>query len=286
MKLIRFGDAGAEKPGLLLDDGRRIDASAFGSDYDEGFLGGDGLLKLQAWAADNAASAPVVADPVRWGPPIVRPSKIICVGLNYRDHAAESGMPIPDEPILFSKATSSFCGPFDDVIIPPGSEKTDWEVELAIIIGHPATRVPEAGALNHVAGYAVLNDYSERAWQIERGGQWVKGKSADTFAPLGPFLATPDEIADPENLDMWLEVNGVRRQSSNTNQMIFGVAHVVSYISQFMTLLPGDIISTGTPPGVGMGLKPEPVYLQPGDKVELEISGLGRQGQTAVTTSA
>lgn len=285
MKLIRFGEPGGEKPGLLLEDGRRIDASAFGSDYDESFLGGDGLLKLQAWAAEHAASAPVVNDSVRWGPPIARPSKIICVGLNYRDHAEESGMPIPEEPILFTKATSSFCGPFDDVVIPPGSEKTDWEVELAIIIGRKATRVSESDALKHVAGYAVMNDYSERAWQLERGGQWLKGKSADTFAPMGPFMATADEIDDPENLDMWLEVNGERRQNSNTTQMIFGVAHVVSYISEFMTLLPGDIISTGTPPGVGMGLKPDPIYLKAGDKVELGIAGLGSQGQTAVAAS-
>lgn len=281
MKLIRFGNPGEEKPGLLLADGRRIDASAFGSDYDERFFGGDGLERLAAWASTNAASAPVVDASVRLGPCIVRPSKIVCVGLNYSDHAKESGMPIPAEPILFFKSTSSLCGPNDPVLIPRQSRKTDWEVELAFIIGKKASYVSEENALDHVAGYALHNDYSEREWQLERGGQWVKGKSADTFAPLGPFLATRDEIADPQTLPLWLKLNGKTIQNSSTAQMIFGVKTLVSYISQFMTLLPGDVISTGTPPGVGLGFKPDPVFLKPGDVVELGIEGLGEQRQVA-----
>ena len=281
MKLIRHGAPDHEFPGLLLDDGRRIDASGFGSDFDEAFFGGDGLERLAEWAKANASSAPLVAPGVRLGPCIARPSKIVCVGLNYSDHAKESGMPIPKEPILFFKSTSSIVGPDDDVVIPRGSKKTDWEVELAIIIGRRASYVSEADAMKHVAGYALHNDYSEREWQLERGGQWVKGKSCDTFAPLGPFLATRDEIADPQALKLWLSVNGVMRQSSTTAQMIFCVPQLVSYISQFMTLLPGDVISTGTPPGVGLGLKPEPVFLKPGDVVELGIEGLGTQRQVA-----
>lgn len=281
MKLIRFGTPGHEKPGLLLEDGRRIDASAFGSDFDEAFLGGDGLSRLAEWAKANADQAPVVDAGTRLGPCIARPSKIVCVGLNYVDHAKESGMPIPAEPILFFKSTSSIVGPNDDVIIPRGSKKTDWEVELAIIIGKKASYVSEADAMDHVAGYALHNDYSEREWQLERGGQWVKGKSCDTFAPLGPFLATTDEIPDPQALPLWLTVNGVSRQNSTTAQMIFNVRQLVSYISQFMSLLPGDVISTGTPPGVGLGLKPEPVFLKAGDVVELGIQGLGVQRQTA-----
>jgi len=279
MKLIRFGLPDHEKPGLILQDGRRIDASAFGSDYDERFFGGDGLERLLAWVKQNAATAPTVDACVRLGPCIARPSKIVCVGLNYTDHAKESGMPIPAEPILFFKSTSSIVGPNDDVVIPRGSRKTDWEVELAIIIGKKAQYVSEADAMQHVAGYTLHNDYSEREWQLERGGQWVKGKSCDTFAPLGPFLATADEIPDPHSLSLWLKVNGVTRQNSNTAQMIFGVPKLVSYISQFMTLLPGDVISTGTPPGVGLGLKPEPVFLKPGDVVELGIAGLGESRQ-------
>ena len=281
MKLIRFGAPDHETPGLILDDGRRIDASAFGADYDERFFGGDGLARLAAWAQANAATAPTVDASVRLGPCIARPSKIVCVGLNYSDHAKESGMPIPAEPILFFKATSSIVGPNDDVVIPRKSQKTDWEVELAIIIGKKAQYVGEADAMNHVAGYALHNDYSEREWQLERGGQWVKGKSCDTFAPLGPFLATTDEVPDPHNLSMWLTVNGVKRQNSSTAQMIFNVPQLVSYISQFMTLLPGDVISTGTPPGVGLGLKPEPIFLKVGDVVELGVEGLGSQRQTA-----
>ena len=279
MKLIRFGLPDHEKPGLILQDGRRIDASAFGSDYDERFFGGDGLERLLAWVKQNAATAPTVNACVRLGPCIARPSKIVCVGLNYTDHAKESGMPIPAEPILFFKSTSSIVGPNDDVVIPRGSRKTDWEVELAIIIGKKAQYVREADAMQHVAGYTLHNDYSEREWQLERGGQWVKGKSCDTFAPLGPFLATADEIPDPHSLSLWLKVNGGTRQNSYTAQMIFGVPKLVSYISQFMTLLPGDVISTGTPPGVGLGLKPEPVFLKPGDVVELGIAGLGESRQ-------
>lgn len=283
MKLIRFGNPGEEKPGLQLPDDTRIDASAFGSDYDEAFFGGDGLTRLAAWAADHAASAPVIESSVRLGPCIARPSKIICIGLNFADHAKESGADIPTEPIIFFKATSALCGPDDEVIIPRKSEKTDWEVELAVIIGKKASYVSETDALDHVAGYALHNDYSEREWQLERGGQWVKGKSCDTFAPLGPFLATPDEISDPHNLHLWLKRNGETLQNSNTAQMIFNVPQIISYLSQFMTLLPGDIISTGTPPGVGLGIKPEPIYLKPGDTIELGVEGLGTQKQSAVS---
>lgn len=280
MKLIRFGQPGQEKPGLQLADGRWIDASGFGQDYTEDFFANGGLDKLSSWAAANAASAPTVDPTTRLGPCIARPSKIVCIGLNYVDHAKESGMDIPKEPILFFKSTSSLVGPNDDVVIPKGSEKTDWEVELAIVIGTTASYVSEGDALDYVAGYCLHNDYSERAFQLERGGQWVKGKSCDTFAPLGPFLATKDEIADPHNLKLWLKVNGVTRQNSSTNQLIFNVPQVVSYISQFMTLLPGDVISTGTPPGVGLGFKP-PIFLQPGDVVELGIEGLGTSSQKA-----
>jgi 2-keto-4-pentenoate hydratase/2-oxohepta-3-ene-1,7-dioic acid hydratase in catechol pathway len=218
-------------------------------------------------------------------PCIARPSKIICIGLNYVDHAKESGMPIPAEPIVFFKATSAICGPNDNVVIPKNSKKTDWEVELAFVIGKKASYVSEDEALNHVAGYCVHNDYSEREWQLERGGQWVKGKSCDTFAPLGPFLATSDEIADPQNLKLWLKLNGKTIQNSSTAQMIFGVKKLVSYLSQFMSLLPGDIITTGTPPGVGLGFKPDPVFMKPGDVIELGIEGLGEQKQTAVAWS-
>ena len=280
MKLIRFGSPGQEKPGLILPDGRWIDASGFGSDYNEAFFSGDGLQRLAGWAAANADRAPAVNPAMRLGPCVARPSKIVCVGLNYADHARESGAEIPKEPILFFKSTSSLTGPNDPLVIPRGSQKTDWEVELAIVIGRKASYVSEANALQHVAGYALHNDYSERAWQLERGGQWVKGKSCDTFAPLGPFLATPDELADVNALPMWLKVNGVTRQNSTTAQMIFKVPQLVSYISQFMSLLPGDVISTGTPPGVGLGLKP-PVFLKAGDVVELGIEGLGSSRQMA-----
>ena len=279
MKLIRFGDPGREKPGLQLEDGTRVDASAFGSDYDEAFFGAGGLARLREWSAANAARAPRVAPGTRLGPPVARPSKIVCIGLNYRDHAAETGGQIPKEPVIFFKATSSLVGPDDDMVTPRGAEKVDWEVELAIVIGARASYVTKEDAARHIAGYALHNDYSERSFQLEHGGQWSKGKSADTFAPLGPFLATPDEIKDPQALPMWLTVNGETRQKSSTANMIFDVYTLVSYLSQFMSLLPGDVISTGTPAGVGLGIKPEPVYLKVGDVVELGIDGLGRSRQ-------
>ena len=280
MKLIRFGQFGQEKPGLILEDGRRVDVSAAVRDYDEQFFTGDGLEKLAAWASLHSKDAPTVPSSERLGSCVARPSKIVCIGLNYADHARETGADIPKEPILFFKSTTSLCGPNDDLIIPRESKKTDWEVELAFVIGKRASYVSEADAPKHIAGYALHNDYSEREWQIERGGQWVKGKSADTFAPLGPFLATTDEIADPNALPMWLKVNGNILQNSSTAQMVFRPAQLVSYISQFMTLLPGDVISTGTPPGVGLGLKP-PVFLKAGDVVELGIEGLGESSQRA-----
>ena len=281
MKLIRFGAINEEKPGVLLADGTKIDVSAFGQDYDEAFFGSNGINKLQAWLGANQNNCPVIGDDVRFGPPLSRPSKIVCVGLNYAKHAAESGMDIPEEPVLFFKASSAIVGPFDPIVIPKGSEKTDWEVELAVVIGQKASYVSEADAINHIAGYVLHNDVSERAYQLERSGQWVKGKSCDTFAPIGPFIATPDEIGDPNNLNLWLKLNGEEMQNSSTSDFIFNIQHVVSYISQFMTLLPGDIISTGTPFGVGLGLTP-PRYLQDGDVVELGIEGLGVSKQTCV----
>ncbi|WP_442844918.1 fumarylacetoacetate hydrolase family protein [Leeuwenhoekiella sp. H156] len=280
MKLIRFGAAGKEKPGVQLDSGKRIDVSAFGEDYTEAFFETDGLNRLQSWLSKEQDNCPEVSAETRLGAPLVRPSKIVCIGLNYVSHAKETGMEVPKEPILFFKATSAIVGPNDDVIIPKGSEKTDWEVELAVVIGKKASYVSEAEALDYVAGYTLHNDYSERAFQIERAGQWVKGKSCDTFAPLGPFIATKDEIKDPNKLNLWLKLNGEQLQNSNTSDFVFNVQQVVSYISHFMTLLPGDIISTGTPFGVGMGFKP-PRYLKPGDVVELGIEGLGTSRQTA-----
>jgi 2,4-diketo-3-deoxy-L-fuconate hydrolase len=281
VRLIRFGPAGHERPGLLLPDGGRVDASSFGSDWDEGFLGGDGLRRLAAWADDHAARAPRVAEGERLGPPIVRPSKIVCIGLNYADHARETGAKIPDEPVIFFKATTALCGPDDDLVLPRGSVKTDWEVELAVVIGRRARYVAREEAAAHVAGYALHNDYSEREDQLERGGQWSKGKSQDTFAPLGPFLATPDELPGVRDLPMWLTVNGKSRQKSRTSQMVFDVPTLVSYLSRFMTLLPGDVISTGTPAGVGLGMSP-PVFLKAADVVELGIEGLGAQRQHVV----
>jgi 2,4-didehydro-3-deoxy-L-rhamnonate hydrolase len=281
MKLIRFGDPGKEKPGLLLPDGTRVDASGFGSDYDESFFEKDGLAALRKWFDASGSGAPRVEPSVRLGPPIDRPSKIVCIGLNYSKHAAESGMEIPKEPVVFFKSTTSLVGPDDNVIIPRNAEKVDWEVELAVVIGKRASYVPKESAFEHIAGYALHNDYSERSYQLERGGQWVKGKSADTFAPLGPFLATRDEIADPGHLNMWLKVNGALCQKESTSDMIFDVPTLVSYLSEFMTLLPGDIISTGTPSGVGLGMKP-PKYLKAGDVVELGIDGLGESRQTMV----
>ncbi len=278
MKLIRFGERGQEKPGLLLVDGMRIDASGFGGDWDERFFARDGLVWLAEWARSNAAHAPRVSDDERLGPCIARPSKIVCIGLNYADHARETSARIPEEPVIFFKATTALCGPDDDVVLPRGSVKTDWEVELAVVIGRAARYVTREEALDYVAGYALHNDYSERQDQKERGGQWSKGKSHDTFAPLGPFLATRDEIPDPQALEMWLSVNGHMRQRSSTGQMIFDVPTLVSYISRFMTLLPGDVISTGTPSGVGFAAQP-PVFLKVGDIVELGIESLGQQRQ-------
>ncbi|MGY5355348.1 fumarylacetoacetate hydrolase family protein [Wenyingzhuangia sp. IMCC45467] len=278
MKLIRFGAEGAEKPGVITAAGKKIDVSAFGSDYNEQFFGGDGLERLSAWLKDNEASCPEIAEDVRLAAPLTRPSKIVCVGLNYAKHAAETGAAVPTEPVLFFKSTSALIGPNDDVVIPKNSEKTDWEVELAIVIGKKASYVELEDAEDHIAGYVLHNDISERAFQLERGTQWCKGKGSDTFAPIGPFIATKDEIKDPNNLELWLELNGKRIQHSNTNDFIFNVQEVVSYISQFMTLLPGDIISTGTPAGVGLGFNP-PVYLKPGDVMELGIEGLGTSKQ-------
>lgn len=278
MKLIRFGNVGTEKPGVQLTDGKRIDVSTFGEDYDENFFGSNGIERLAIWLDRNMQECPIVKDTVRLGPPLVRPSKIVCVGLNYAKHASESGMEIPKEPVLFFKATSAIVGPNDDLILPKGSEKTDWEVELAVVIGNTASYVEQRHALDHVAGYVLHNDYSERAFQLERSGQWVKGKSCDTFAPLGPFIATADEIKDPNDLNLWLKLNGVIMQNSNTSDFIFNVQPVISHISQFMTLLPGDIISTGTPFGVGLGLDPQR-YLKTGDIVELGIEGLGSSSQ-------
>jgi 2-keto-4-pentenoate hydratase/2-oxohepta-3-ene-1,7-dioic acid hydratase in catechol pathway len=278
MKLIRFGAPGREKPGVLLPDGRRVDASGFVVDYDEEFFASDGLARLERWLQHAGAGAPAVPADARLGPPVARPSKIVCIGLNFRDHAAETGAKIPAEPILFFKSTTALVGPDDDVVIPRGSEKTDWEVELAVVIGKRASYVSEGDAMEHVAGYALHNDYSERTFQLERGGQWVKGKSCDTFAPLGPFLATRDEIPDPHALRMWLRVNGETMQDGTTADMIFGVPKLVSYVSEFMTLLPSDVISTGTPAGVGLGRKP-PRFLVPGDVVEQGIDGLGTSRQ-------
>lgn len=281
MKLIRFGDAGHERPGLLLSDGTHIDVSAYGSDYDEAFFGNQGLLDLSRWLDSNASRSPRIASSTRLGPPICRPSKIVCIGLNFRDHAAESKMDIPKEPVIFFKSTSAIVGPNDPLVIPKNAKKVDWEVEMAVVIGGRASYVPKNQALDHVAGFVLHNDYSERTFQLERGGQWVKGKSADSFAPLGPFLATTDEIPSFGNLAMWLKVNGGYRQKSSTANMIFDVPTLVSYVSEFMTLLPGDVISTGTPAGVGLGMNP-PTYLKSGDLVELGIDGLGESSQRVV----
>ena len=281
MKLIRFGAINDEKPGVITTDGTRRDISAFGRDYDEAFFEGNGIQKLKHWLEKNLDNCPIIDKNIRLGQPLVRPSKIVCVGLNYAMHAEESGMDIPEEPILFFKASSAIVGPYDSIVIPKGSKKTDWEVELAVIIGKKASYVSEIDAMNHVFGYVLHNDVSERAYQLEHSGQWVKGKSCDSFAPVGPFIATSDEIKDPNNLELWLKLNGEVMQKSNTSDFIFNIQYVVSYISQFMTLLPGDIISTGTPFGVGMGLTP-PRYLKEGDVVELGIEGLGTSKQRCV----
>ncbi len=281
MKLIRFGEKNKEKPGIQLDDDRRIDVSSFIDDYDENFFYKIGIKKLRSWLNKNKEKCPIIDNNIRIGPPISRPSKIVCVGLNYAKHAAESGMKIPDEPVLFFKSSSAITGPYDPIIIPKNSSKTDWEVELAIVMGKRASYVSKEDALNYIAGYVLHNDVSEREFQIERSGQWVKGKSCDSFAPIGPFIATADEIENPNNLNLWLKVNGEEMQNSNTSDFIFNIEEVVSYISQFMTLMPGDIISTGTPFGVGLGLNP-PKYLKEGDIVELGIEGLGISKQTCI----
>ena len=281
MKLIRFGEPGKEIPGILMEDGTRLDVSAFVEDYDEAFFADGGLAELKRWLQGNAAAAPRVEHTVRLGSPIARPSKIVCIGLNFRDHARESKMEIPVEPVIFFKASTSLVGPNDDLIIPKNARKVDWEVELAVVMGKRCVYIEPERALDYVAGYALHNDYSEREFQLERAGQWVKGKSADTFAPLGPFVATTDEIPDTGHLGMWLKVNGAFRQRSSTSEMIFDVPALVSYVSQFMTLLPGDVISTGTPAGVGLGMKP-PQYLKAGDVVELGIDQLGESRQKVV----
>lgn len=281
MKLFRFGEPTNEKTGVILSDGKKIDVSAFGEDYNENFFATNGIPRLADWLETNLESCAEVAEDVRLASCVARPSKIICIGLNYAKHAAESGMAAPAEPVVFFKSTTALCGPNDDLIIPKNSVKTDWEVELAFVIGKKASYVSQEDAMNYIAGYCLHNDYSEREFQLERGGQWVKGKSCDTFAPLGPFMATIDEVGDPQNLRLWLKLNDEMLQDSNTDDMIFDIPTIVSYVSQFMTLLPGDVISTGTPAGVGLGFKP-PRYLKAGDVVELGIENLGTQKQTAV----
>ena len=275
MKLIRFGNPGKEKPGIILED-KWLDTSSFLKDYDEDFFSNDGIEKLKKIVTEN--KLPEVASNQRLGCPVYKPSKVICIGLNYAKHAKETNAQVPKEPIIFFKSTTSVSGPNDDIIIPKNSVKTDWEVELAVVIGKRASYVEENEAMDFVAGYCLHNDVSEREFQIERGGQWVKGKSCDTFSPLGPWMATKEEIKDENNLRLWLTVNDKKMQDSNTNDLIFKIPFLISYISQFMTLLPGDIVSTGTPFGVGLGLKP-PVYLKAGDVVELGIDGLGTQKQ-------
>jgi len=278
MKLVRYGEAGRERPGLIDAGGKLRDLSAAVDDLGGHALRPEGLAKLKVL---DPAKLPLVPGSPRLGVPVTGIGKIVAIGLNYSDHAAESNLPVPKEPIIFMKATSSLSGPNDRVVIPKGSEKSDWEVELAVVIGKPASYVTEAEALAHVAGYLICNDVSERAFQIERGGQWDKGKGCDSFCPLGPWLVTGDEIRDPQALDMWLDLNGQKAQRGNSRTMVFGVAHIVSYVSQFMSLQTGDVITTGTPPGVGMGMKP-PRYLKPGDVMTLGIAGLGEQRQECV----
>ncbi|OSQ43057.1 fumarylacetoacetate hydrolase family protein [Thalassospira sp. MCCC 1A01428] len=278
MKLLRYGPVGAEKPGLLDANGTIRDLSGVIADLDPSTISQETFDKI---AAIDVATLPEVSGDPRIGACVGRPGKFICIGLNYSDHAAETGMAVPPEPVIFFKATSAVCGPYDNVEIPRGSEKSDWEVELGVIIGKEAKYVDEANAMDHVAGYCVVNDLSERAFQIERSGQWVKGKSADTFGPVGPYLVTRDEVKDPQNLPMWLTVNGHKYQNGSTTTMVYGVQFLIHYLSQFMSLQPGDIISTGTPPGVGMGQNPQ-VYLKAGDVMELGIEGLGSQKQTTI----
>jgi 2,4-diketo-3-deoxy-L-fuconate hydrolase len=277
MKLIRYGKAGLEKTGVRINN-VNYDTSGFGEDYDQKFFATDGLKRLQIFLKENEGKLTIISDNERLGPPIAMPSKIICVGLNYADHARETGAAVPPEPVLFMKATSAMVGPFDDIVIPKGSVKTDWEVELAVVMKKKASYIEEAEAEDYIAGYVLHNDVSERAFQMERNGTWDKGKGCDTFAPIGPFLATTDEIKDTNHLRLWLTVNGKYMQDGNTSNFIFNVPFVISYISQFMTLLPGDVISTGTPAGVGLGFNP-PIYLKAGDVVELGIDGLGTAKQ-------
>jgi 2-keto-4-pentenoate hydratase/2-oxohepta-3-ene-1,7-dioic acid hydratase in catechol pathway len=282
MRLVRFGPKGKEKPGILTGENTRLDLSGHFSDWNSAFFAENGLQRLAEVAASQASSRAVVPESERWGAPIARPGKVICIGLNYSDHAKESGMPVPAEPIVFLKASNTVVGPYDEVLIPRMSEKTDWEVELGVVVGSEARYIESVeAAAAHIGGYCISHDVSERAFQLERGGQWTKGKSCDTFNPLGPWLATPDEIANPADLSMSLKVNGESKQHGNTSTMIFNPAHLIHYLSQFMTLEPGDLISTGTPPGVGLGFKP-PQYLKAGDVVDLEIEGLGGQRQVFV----
>ena len=279
MKLLRFGPQGQEKPGLLDATGTLRDLSGIVDDIAGNVLSDASLARLREV---DPATLPAVSGQPRIGPCVGRVGKFICIGLNYADHAAESGLPVPSEPVVFNKWTSAICGPNDDIEIPRGSVKTDWEVELGVVIGKPAKYIDEANALDYVAGYCIVNDISEREWQIERGGQWDKGKGFDTFGPLGPWLVTRDEVPDPQALDLWLEVDGHRYQNGNTRTMVFGVAKLVAYLSRCMSLQPGDVISTGTPPGVGLGIKPNPVYLKPGQTMRLGIAGLGEQLQRTV----
>lgn len=281
MKLARYGAQGQEKPAVLTKNGELIDVSAFTADFDSDFFEQDGMHNLKQWLSEHEQSCPKVSPDQRLAAPLSQVSKIICVGLNYSKHASESGMTLPKEPVLFFKASSAICGPNDQITIPKNATKLDWEVELGVVIGKKATYVSKADAFSHIAGYVLHNDYSERAFQLEREGQWVKGKSHDTFAPLGPYLVGRDEITDPHKLDLWLKVNGKRLQDSNTSDLVFKIDELVSYISSFMTLLPGDIISTGTPSGVGLGFDP-PKYLKAGDLVELGIEGLGEARQEII----
>ena len=281
MKLIRHGGIGREGPGVILPDGRIIDASEEFLEYDEGFFACGGLESLRSWVDDGCPGGLELPADVKLAAPVARPSKLVCVGKNYADHAKEFGGGVPNEPVLFMKATTACCGPFDDVILPSGCQKLDYEVELAVVIGRTARHVKETEAMAYIAGYTVMCDYSERAWQKEHSGQWVKGKSSDTFAPLGPCLVTTDEVADPQSLYLWAKVNGEKRQNGWSGNMMFGVAYLVSYISRFMTLLPGDVIATGTPAGVGMGMTP-PRFLSAGDQVELGIEGIGSMRQRVI----
>lgn len=281
MKLIRHGEAGHESPGVILEDGRMIDASEEFREFDEGFFACGGLESLRSWVNGACPGGLELDSGIRIGVPVARPSKLVCVGKNYADHAKEFGGGVPDEPVLFMKASTACCGPFDEVHIPPGCQKLDYEVELALVIGKTASRISASEAIDHLAGYTVMCDYSERAWQKEHSGQWVKGKSADTFAPLGPCMVTTDELPDPQSLYLWTKVNGEKRQSGWSGNMMFDVAQIISYISQFMTLLPGDVVATGTPAGVGMGMIP-PRYLSAGDQVELGIEGIGCMRQRVI----